>query len=58
MPVMMDNFEALSGCGIYLLNVENVSVENLVIKGSADKKARLFNVQNSSGFENVRYEDE
>ena len=57
-PVMMDNFEALSGCGIYLLNVENVSVENLRIKGSADKKARLFNVQNSSGFENVRYEDE
>lgn len=57
-PVMMDNFEPLSGCGIYLSNVTRVEMENVVIKGSADSAPRLTGVKEAVGIENVRFENE
>lgn len=43
-PVMMDNFEEMSGRSIYAKNVDNLIVNNMTITGSADNAPELINV--------------
>ena len=53
-PVMMDNFDEMSGRSIYAKNVRELVLENVEIIGAADEEAELINVENRS-FENVKY---
>ena len=53
-PVMMDNFPDMSGVSMYLKNVENVEIKDVVISGAADAEPTLENVKNFQ-FENLTY---
>ncbi|MBR1797967.1 MAG: glycoside hydrolase family 28 protein [Clostridiales bacterium] len=44
-PIMMDNFETLSGRSLYLKNVEQLDIEDAVIRGGADNEPTLINVR-------------
>ena len=46
-PVMMDNFDKMSGRSIYAKNVDELVLKNVVIKGSVDKEPELINVAKS-----------
>ncbi len=43
-PVMMDNFDEMSGRSIFARNVKRLITHNISIKGSADKEPELINV--------------
>ncbi|MDC7293617.1 MULTISPECIES: glycoside hydrolase family 28 protein [unclassified Butyrivibrio] len=43
-PVMMDNFDEMSGRSIYAKNVDNLVVNNMTIVGSVDTAPELINV--------------
>jgi polygalacturonase len=45
-PVMMDNFDEMSGRGIYAKNVEELVLNNVEIKGSVDTEPEMINVGN------------
>ncbi|WP_026517105.1 glycoside hydrolase family 28 protein [Butyrivibrio sp. MC2021] len=53
-PVMMDNFDEMSGRSIYAQNVKNLVLKNMTIAGAADKEPELKNVENTS-FTEVNY---
>ena len=53
-PVMMDNFPDMSGVSMYLKNVEDVEIKDVVIAGAADAEPTLENVKNFQ-FENLTY---
>ena len=44
-PVMMDNFDEMSGRSIYAKNVRELILKNVEIKGSADNAPELINVE-------------
>ncbi len=44
-PVMMDNFDYMSGRSIYAKNVDKLVLKNVEINGSADKEPELENVK-------------
>ena len=46
-PVMMDNFDEMSGRSIYAKNVDNLVVNNMTIVGSVDTAPELINVTNA-----------
>ena len=54
-PVMMDNFDKMSGRGIYAKNVKELELRNVKIAGSADTAPEMDNVEKST-FDNVDYE--
>lgn len=45
-PIMMDNFEAMSGKSLFVRNAKEVICKNVVIEGSADREPEIVNVQN------------
>ncbi|SFB87860.1 glycoside hydrolase family 28 protein [Butyrivibrio sp. YAB3001] len=51
-PVMMDNFDEMSGRSIYAKNVKELVLKNMTISGSEDKEPELISVENSQ-IENV-----
>ena len=53
-PIMMDGFPQLSGVGLYLKNVTEVTARNVVIQGSEDKAPRLENA--GTGELDIRFE--
>lgn len=53
-PVMMDNFDEMSGRSIYAQNVKELVLKNMTITGSVDKEPELKNVENTS-FTEVNY---
>ncbi len=53
-PVMMDNFEKMSGRSVYAKNVKELVLRNVEIKGSADEAPELINVENVQ-LEGVEY---
>ena len=44
-PVMMDNFDEMSGRSIYAQNVKNLVLKNMTITGAADTEPELKNVE-------------
>ena len=44
-PVMMDNFDEMSGRSIYAQNVKNLVLKNMTITGAADSEPELKNVE-------------
>ena len=46
-PVMMDNFDEMNGRSIYAKNVDELVLNNVVIKGAADSAPELIGVKNS-----------
>lgn len=44
-PVMMDNFDEMSGRSIFARNVKELILKNVEIEGSADKEPELIDVQ-------------
>lgn len=53
-PVMMDNFDEMSGRSIYAKNVKELVVSNVNITGSVDSEPELIGVEHTT-FENVKY---
>ncbi len=53
-PVMMDNFDEMSGRSIYAKNVRELVLKNVEITGAADEEAGLINVESRS-LEDVKY---
>ncbi len=53
-PVMMDNFDEMSGRSIYAKNVRELVLKNVEITGAADEEAELINVESRS-LEDVKY---
>lgn len=47
-PVMMDNFDEMSGRSIYAKNVTELILSNMTICGSADKEPELINVEKNT----------
>jgi hypothetical protein len=54
-PVMMDNFDEMSGRSIYAKNVKSLVLKNVAISGSVDKEPEFYGVE-SSDLDNVKYE--
>ena len=55
-PVMMDNFDKMSGRSIYAKNVKELSLKNVTIKGSTDNAPELINVEKQT-LDGVEYSD-
>ncbi len=55
-PIMMDDFPEMNGKGMFLKNVTALEIEDVEIKGSADKKADLENVPEQD-ISNLVFED-
>ena len=53
-PVMMDNFDKMTGRSVYAKNVKELVLKNVEITGAADKEPELINVENKV-FEEVSY---
>jgi polygalacturonase len=53
-PVMMDNFDEMSGRSIYAKNVENLVLKNMTVRGAADSEPELINVEKNE-LENLKY---
>jgi len=53
-PVMMDNFDEMSGRSIYAKNVKSLILKDMSISGSVDKEPELIGVE-SSDLEDLRY---
>ncbi len=53
-PVMMDNFDEMSGRGIYAKNVRSLQLKNVTITGSVDNEPELIGVD-SKNIEAVIY---
>ncbi|MBO6240322.1 MAG: glycoside hydrolase family 28 protein [Butyrivibrio sp.] len=53
-PVMMDNFDEMSGRSIYAKNVKSLILKNMSISGSVDKEPELIGVE-SSDLEDLKY---
>ncbi len=53
-PVMMDNFDEMSGRSVFAKNVKELVLKNVSIKGCADREPELSNVENSV-IEEVKY---
>ncbi|SCY05200.1 glycoside hydrolase family 28 protein [Butyrivibrio sp. INlla14] len=47
-PVMMDNFDEMSGRSIYAKNVQNLTLSNVHIKGSVDTQPQLISVEHTN----------
>ena len=47
-PVMMDNFDEMSGRSIYAKNVQNLTLSNVHIKGSVDTQPQLISVEHTT----------
>ena len=54
-PVMMDNFDEMSGRSVYAKNVKSFVLKNVTIRGSVDKEPEFYGVE-SSDLDNVKYE--
>ena len=54
-PVMMDNFDEMSGRSVFARNVKKLILSDVVIKGSADKEPELIDVEEKK-LSGVRYE--
>ena len=46
-PIMMDNFDPMSGRSIFARNVKQLILNNVTIEGSVDDKPELIDVENS-----------
>ena len=55
-PIMMDDFPEMNGKGMFLKNVTALEIEDVEIRGSADKKADLENVPEQD-ISNLLFED-
>ncbi|MBR6851721.1 MAG: glycoside hydrolase family 28 protein, partial [Lachnospiraceae bacterium] len=55
-PIMMDDFPEMNGKGLFLKNVTTLEIEDVQIKGSADKEADLENVPEQD-ISNLIYEE-
>ena len=53
-PVMMDNFDEMSGRSIYAKNVKELVLKDVKISGSADNEPELIGVENKV-LEGVEY---
>ncbi len=53
-PVMMDNFDEMSGRSIYAKNVKELVLKNMKIAGSVDSEPELINVEKTE-FEGLSY---
>ena len=47
-PVMMDNFDEMSGRSIYAKNVQNLTLKNVNIRGRVDTQPELISVEHTT----------
>ena len=53
-PVMMDNFDEMSGRSVFARNVKKLVMKNVIIKGCADTEPELIDVEEKA-IEGVQY---